>query len=335
MISAVLHRSAGLVPTFLVLALLLGPAALLLARSRELPRRSLLLLALALAGELTATLFPTGRGGGGPHAICALGSDLDFTLAREEGRLNVLMYVPLGLFAVLALGRPVLVGAALIGLTAATETAQALLPDVGRACDLGDLQANSLGALLGIALGCLGRLLLRRRLRPGRRELTAAPVLLAALAVPVVLLHLFAIGPAPVSGTADATAEQRELAAKDAESLFGPGAKVLRTQYSRDGYGNDRLIVTTEDSSFDLDWPTGRLVGLVGPPPGPAALGSLQQARAAADRFAARWLPGAPAPELAEGAGQYGSHRFTWTVGSTVGSADITADGRVVLFQSR
>ncbi|MFJ1751678.1 VanZ family protein [Kitasatospora sp. NPDC088134] len=333
MISAVLNGSPGLVPTFLALALLLGPAALLLARRRELPRWSLLLLTLALAGELTATLFPSGQGGGGPHAICALGTDLDFTLAREEGRLNVLMYVPLGLFAVLALGRPVLVTAALLGLTAATETAQALLPGIGRACDASDLQANSLGALLGVALGCLGRLLLRRRLRPRRRELIAAPVLLAALAVPVVPLQLFVIDPAPVSGTADATAEQRELAAKDAELLFGPGTRVLRTQYSQDGYGHNRLAVTLERSSFELDWPTGRLVGLNSPLPGPAAPGSLQQARTAADRFADRWLPGAPAPVLAEGVGQDGSHRFSWTVGGAVSIADITADGRVVQFQ--
>ncbi|WP_033212393.1 hypothetical protein [Kitasatospora phosalacinea] len=105
MISAILHGKQGMVPAFAVLALLLGPAAWWLARRYGLPRPSTVLLGVAPAGELTATFYPTGQRGS-TYPVCGISSDLAFVLDTEQGRMNILMFVPIGLCAVPAFGRP-------------------------------------------------------------------------------------------------------------------------------------------------------------------------------------------------------------------------------------
>ena len=71
--------------------------------------------------------------------------------------LNVLAFVPLGWLGVVALrGRPVVVVAALVGLSVAVELVQAL-PGVARDPSVGDVVLNGLGALAGAGLGLLAR----------------------------------------------------------------------------------------------------------------------------------------------------------------------------------
>ncbi|OKJ16045.1 VanZ family protein [Kitasatospora sp. CB01950] len=338
MISAILNNNAGLIPVFLVLALLIGAAAWSLARRRGLPRWPTVLLGAALAGELTATLFPTGPGGG-PDPSCTWGADLSFTLHATQGQLNLLMYVPIGLLAVLAFGRPALVAVSVLALTGVTETVQGLLPWIGRACDSGDLAANALGGLLGVLLGCLARLAQRRRVRPAGRELMAGGAVVAALGVPVLLVQSLVLEPTAATGASGATRAQRELANHDAELLWGSGARVVAVQHEIGGPGVDRVVVTGERQSFTLDWPSGQLVSLDGgflpvePDPAPA---TEQQARDTADRFLAQWYPGhttTAEPRYAPNGGQGGRRRFTYTFDTGTFHLDVDRTDRVVEFR--
>ncbi|MFD8483679.1 VanZ family protein [Kitasatospora sp. NPDC059673] len=336
MISAILNNNVVLVPAFLVLAVLLGAAARSLAARRGLPQWPTVLLGVALAGELAATLCPTGNGGG-QNPSCTWGADLAFTLGAEQGRLNLLMYVPLGLFAVLAFGRPAVVAVSVLGLTAATETVQGLLPFIGRACDSGDLAANALGGLAGVLLGCAVRLVQRRRIRPAGKELAVGGAMAAALGVPVLLLQSLVLEPTVATGLSAATGPQRELAHRDAELLFGPGSRVVAVQRHLGGPGVDQLFVTGERQGFTLDWPSGLLRDLNGgflPEETDSGPATDQQAREAADRFLAQWHPAASGePQFAPHGGQGGRRRFTYTYSGGTVHVDVDRNSRVVEFR--
>ncbi|MFF4339047.1 VanZ family protein [Kitasatospora sp. NPDC001540] len=341
MIEAILNGSPGLVPAFAVLALLLGLAAHRLARRYGWPQVFTVLFGVALAAELTATFYPTGQGGS-TRPVCAVSSDLAFVFDTEQGRMNILMFVPIGLFAVLAFGRPLAVAVGAAGLSALTETGQGLLPGVGRACDSSDFAANAVGGLAGVLLGCAVRLALRRRIRPGLREWKLSGTLAAGVAVPVLLLQAFVFSPTAPGGVVEATAEQRELARRDAELLLGPGVEVVKVQREvGDGYPDQLAVMTRTGGSFNVEWPSGRLryvfgsTGVPGPGGWPPVTISEQDARAVADRFARQWLVGRGAdtePRLAPRGGQEGSHRFTYGTGAAALVVDVGDGGRVVWF---
>ncbi len=68
---------------------------------------------------------------------------------------NVLMFLPIGLFFLLLLGRRNWWVAIIVGviLTVAIETAQRFLPD--RVSDIRDIVANSVGALVGVVVALI------------------------------------------------------------------------------------------------------------------------------------------------------------------------------------
>ncbi|MFJ4674538.1 VanZ family protein [Kitasatospora sp. NPDC088783] len=346
MIRAALHGNPGMIPAFLVLALLLAAAGHRLARRHGLPRRAVLLLAVALAGEVAVTLYPT-FSGGAPDPSCAWSGDPGLAFRTEQGRLNLLMYLPIGLSAVLALGRPLAAACGVLALSATTETVQGLLPAIGRACDSADFTVNATGGLLGVLLGCAVRLVRRRRIAPDRREWRLTGLLVAAAGVPVLLLQSFVLTPTAATGAVEVSAEQERLARQDTALLFGPDARLIRTQRLLDA-GADRLTATVDRGFFTVDWPSGRLRDLItfpadpgaAPPAVPAeqAAASARGVRPAADAFAVRWLPDlAPGtePVVTPGGGQDGSHRFTYGTGPDAFSLDVAPDGRPVRFGIR
>ncbi|MFF2813965.1 hypothetical protein ACFVT9_00380 [Kitasatospora cineracea] len=347
MIRAALHGNTGMIPAFLVLALLLGTAGHLAARRHGLPRWAVLLLAVALAGELAVTLYPTATGGGAAR-VCAWSGDPWLALRTEQGRLNFLLYLPIGLFAVPAFGRPLAAAGGVLALGAATETAQGMLPSIGRACDSGDFACNAAGGLLGVLLGCAVLLARRRRIAPDRREWRLTGLLAAAVGVPVLLLQSAVLSPTVATGAVEADAEQQRLARQDAALLFGPDARVIRTQRFLSP-GVDQLSVTVDRGFLTVDWPSGRLRDFetvsagpgTEPPAEPPAVPAEQAAaaaravRPAADAFAARWLPDlAPGtePTVIPGGGQDGSHRFTYGTGPNTPALDVDSAGRPVRF---
>ncbi|WP_327175435.1 VanZ family protein [Streptomyces sp. NBC_01335] len=158
-----------------VLALAAIYPVLRLARLKGVPVGLALLHCWAWIGVLSVTIVPDTASLNGmldgtrpPSArSCYVGASPLDILSIGEARLNTLLFVPLGLFAVLAYRRPL---AALVAGTLGSvmiEAAQ-LAINAGRQCDLLDLYANTAGTVVGVALGCLLLPLLKRRLSPLR-----------------------------------------------------------------------------------------------------------------------------------------------------------------------
>jgi hypothetical protein len=105
-------------------------------------------------------------------------------LGLDQRTLNVLLFVPAGLFLVLAVGRwwaglvlaPVGL-AALAAYSLAIELTQLQLARLDRACDVTDLVDNILGAGIGVAIGVLLLPVVRpwRGRRPSRPPETPSP----------------------------------------------------------------------------------------------------------------------------------------------------------------
>ena len=142
-----------LLDTWLVLTGMALPIALSsLRRPGELvPRLAAFCVPPAFALVLAATLSPTAHRLG---VIGQCGTHLTTTggLTSIQGALNVVLFVPAAGMLTLASGRPADGIAAGIGLSAAVEAGQALIPQLGRSCQLHDLIANTLGAFAGVGL---------------------------------------------------------------------------------------------------------------------------------------------------------------------------------------
>jgi len=116
------------------------------------PRLAAFGMPAAFALVLAATLSPT------PHRIPSVigqcGTHLATTggLTSVQGLLNVLLFVPAAGLLALASGRPGDGIAAGIGLSASVEAVQALIPQLGRSCQLHDLIANTAGAFCGVGV---------------------------------------------------------------------------------------------------------------------------------------------------------------------------------------
>ncbi|MET9313288.1 VanZ family protein [Kribbella sp. NPDC003505] len=172
-----------LLDTWLVLTGMALPVALSsLRRPGDLiPRLAAFCLPAAFALVIAATLSPTTHRLG---QIGQCGTHLTTTggLTSLQGLLNVVLFVPAAGMLTLAVGRPADGIAAGIGMSAAVEAIQALVPQLGRSCQLHDLIANSLGAACGVGLAA-GVQTLTRRVSPGFLVVSPAVVEHAALLV--------------------------------------------------------------------------------------------------------------------------------------------------------
>jgi hypothetical protein len=153
-----------LLDTWLVLTGMALPVAISSARrpGNVVPRLASLLLPASVALILAATLSPTAQR---LAAVGQCGTHLTTTggLTSLQGLLNVLLFVPAAGMLTLASGRPADGIAAGIGLSAAVEAVQALVPPLGRSCQLHDLIANTLGAFAGVGLAAALQVITRTR----------------------------------------------------------------------------------------------------------------------------------------------------------------------------
>jgi VanZ family protein len=125
-----------------------------------------LLALLALTLVLALTLAPAATDITSDSSGCYLGgrhlrSRLLQIRTDPESLLNLVLFVPLGLFAVLALRRIWLPTLLVLVLPAVIELAQLRIP--GRECSGIDYLTNAAGGLAGVLLGALTLWLLRRR----------------------------------------------------------------------------------------------------------------------------------------------------------------------------
>ncbi|MEU8223339.1 VanZ family protein [Kribbella sp. NPDC048915] len=152
-----------LLDTWLVLTGMALPVALSSFRRPGdlVPRLAAFCLPAAGALVIAATLSPTAHRLG---QIGQCGTHLTTTggLTSIQGLLNVALFVPAAGMVTLAGARPGDGIAAGVGMSAAVEAVQALVPQLGRSCQVHDLIANSVGAVCGVGLAVGVQSLTRR-----------------------------------------------------------------------------------------------------------------------------------------------------------------------------
>ncbi|MDY0912231.1 VanZ family protein [Rathayibacter festucae] len=147
MISTFLVDHAALVPVGFWIAVAVVTALAAVLHRRGARRTLLALSALAFLAGIGLTMYPPD---GASPVFCTVQFSVPFdgidTLA------NVALLLPGALLLAVAAGRPLLVAAAVSGLSALIELIQAAVPAIGRSCDTNDWFMNTVGALLAALL---------------------------------------------------------------------------------------------------------------------------------------------------------------------------------------
>jgi VanZ family protein len=131
----------------LVLLVVIGPLVGAWLVGRE--RIAWTMAGLSLLPVAVLTFVPVDRV---PYERCTVQWALP-TPSRVELMANVVLFVAPVLFAAVALRNPALALLAGSGLSVMLEAVQALVPAIGRSCDTTDWLSNTIGALVGAALG--------------------------------------------------------------------------------------------------------------------------------------------------------------------------------------
>ncbi|MEU2489608.1 glycopeptide antibiotics resistance protein [Streptomyces avidinii] len=258
-----------------------------------------------LAAELSVTIFFPSPG----HVSgqCVLNRNYSEPFATEQGLLNVAMFLPIGLFGVLALRRvfPVFLGGAL--LSVATELGQALAPWVGRSCDSGDVLTNTLGAGIGALIGWAIVRAVRGEVHSLRSAGKPTIVVFAVGFIVCAVVWKAWITPLAVDSTSlqIAGGDEKAQAQQVLAAAFDDHVDIKNVQLqSGQNDAPDLLMITLESGFAELSWPdkeqlTVSLESTSEPGPGSFA------------------VPGAgAAPESADDAlriaTKYAKERFPW-----------------------
>ncbi|MFF8295743.1 VanZ family protein [Streptomyces globisporus] len=213
-------------------------------------------LSAALVAELSVTVFFPSPG----HVSgqCVLNRNFSEPFATEQGLLNVAMFLPIGLFGVLAVRRvfPVFLGGAL--LSVATELTQALAPWVGRSCDSGDVLTNTLGAGVGSLAGWTVVRATSGELFPLRTAKKPTAVIFATCFVACAVVWKVWITPLAVDSTSlqIAGGDKRSQAQQVLAEAFDDHFEIANVQLQSGQNGApDLLLITTQTGFAELSWP--------------------------------------------------------------------------------
>ncbi|MEU6013040.1 VanZ family protein [Streptomyces sp. NPDC047515] len=294
MIEASIGALDGLIPIFVLVAIVFTIPVLLWAKAKKLPMVPSVLWSISLAGALVVTLTPGGGGFVENHPVCYIGPSAQGVLSTVPGQLNVALFVPVSLFAVVAFRKPILALAGGAILTCGVELLQAVLP-LGRSCSYSDIAANAMGVVAGVLLGT-GWVWWRSRRPPiTRRDSWQAAGLLGIGGSAMGAMFLFVVTPAYGGQEAvGATAAQGAWARQVAAEIYGDSVDVIQVQ-AREAIPGfpGRVDVTTAKGSLTLLWPDKKIQTMFANDNKDDG-GSLtrSQVEATGLRFAQKWFPG-------------------------------------------
>ncbi|MGW7166607.1 VanZ family protein [Streptomyces sp. NPDC054884] len=294
MIEASIAAVPGLIVSFLILAALIAVPTAFVAKARGKPWALRTTLAAYLAGILAVTLLP---GDAGLESWqCDTGAPTHlFTSASSL--LNIALFAPGALLAVLLFTRPLTVAAAFGALSGAVEIAQSA-GQLGRSCSVTDLASNATGALLGCLAGTLW--IYRRRRSPAKplRDLAWGTSLgaLAALAIGGVFeLRIDRVDIVAMDDQKRALVESAvqadEWIATAARGVFGSDTQVRETETNKDG-NLLKITAITNRGTISGTWPAKTLESAWSSNPrGDGGSLNKKEVAAVAAQFAQKWFP--------------------------------------------
>ncbi|MER6455567.1 VanZ family protein [Streptomyces sp900105245] len=213
-------------------------------------------LTFSLTGVIGVTLAL--RGGEAGRAECVINHEITEPLYTTQGLWNLAMFVPLGLFGVLALRRPLPLLAGVLVLPCLIEVTQALAPFVSGICDSADVEMNAGGGLLGVALGLVavwGRVAWKAWAKP-------TLIVTAALGVTgmVVCQTAITLNHVDGSGVREAHGAERDAAERAIHQAFGNYYNIgnVRVRPGIDGSNGWISIQMAGAYPAELMWPGGR-----------------------------------------------------------------------------
>ncbi|MFJ3505423.1 VanZ family protein [Streptomyces sp. NPDC090135] len=259
MIKAVFQHHLAFLAVAIAVTVAMGMIVFLLTRRRTGSTKAVLngLWASSATGPAILTSW---SGSGVMTYTCAVNPDVTQALQSTQGQLNLILFIPYGLFAALATRRPLFAAATGVLFTASVETAQATVPFISRLCDTDDLITNSLGACIGAALGAL----LARRLPSsgtGDSRLNARRTL--AWVTPAIVLiaggWLAVIDPVrvqpPAAEVPSATAAQTTAINDAVTEAFPSAFQPTNTFYTDNGDGTASVTASLPGGFAELSWP--------------------------------------------------------------------------------
>ncbi|MFI2431613.1 VanZ family protein [Streptomyces sp. NPDC018693] len=218
MFAAVFQHHYGYLAVCTLIALVAAGAAWLVSRRLGGPHA---LWWGGLAATVTGVFGVTFMDSGPASGRCVINHDLAEPFHTTQGLWNLALTVPLGLFALLALRRPLPALVGVVSLPLVIEFIQARVDGLGRVCDSADAEMNILGGLVGLAAAAV--LLAVRGVLDWRAGAKGA--LVASLA----LLVLGAGGARPLltlthvdgTGLSPADSAQRQAVERAVREAFG------------------------------------------------------------------------------------------------------------------
>ncbi|GAA2417719.1 hypothetical protein GCM10010420_55080 [Streptomyces glaucosporus] len=255
MLNAVFRDHAGYVAFSVAVVLAAGAASYLVSSKLGLRRLWLhAALGAAVAAELCLTMWSTGSGVVGR---CVVNRNLIEPFLTAQGLWNAAMFVPIGLFGMLAVRRPTPVLTGVVLLTVTTEVTQGVLP-LGRGCDTSDVEMNALGGVLGLAAGWLILRMRGRSVHTWQAGVPQSAAASAAVGLTAAVMWVVWITPTIVDGTTLQFADgKQEAAAEQAvEQAFGDryGVKNIQLSPGTDA-SSEQLIITLDQGFAYLSWP--------------------------------------------------------------------------------
>lgn len=258
MFSAIFKDQAAFIVVASLAVLLVAAAGYFLANRYAERAWSWAALGAAVAAEVSLTLFLSGGRGNSSTGKCVVNHNFAEPFATTQGLLNLALFVPIGIFGVLASRRllPVLAGA--IGLTVATEFLQTFLPGVSRGCDSSDLQMNALGAVAGSLATFFILRASRHTVKPAGAAVKPTAIGVLAALLPAAIVWNLWITPVHVDATSLQSPDeaQRAAAEKAVSRAFDDHQEVVKIQFSPGVAGGPQaLLIALESGSARLSWP--------------------------------------------------------------------------------
>jgi hypothetical protein len=213
----------------------------------------------AFSASITAALCLTlWRSGSTTPSQCTVNRDLLEPFLTEQGLLNAALFVPIGVFGVLATRHPLAVALAAPLLSATIEVVQTTSSFVARGCDSSDLEMNTFGAVTGVLATCLALVLIEvpvHQVKYRARVIWRSAGSVAAINALVLVFFVHLVFTDSTS-LEFATPDKSSAAKSAVRTAFGNHYRISAVQY-RKGYGGTpgTLFITLDKGSAELSWP--------------------------------------------------------------------------------